>query len=227
MIGAHLPLKPPHFALARQVIDVLGTHFDLFGRARCVVGIGGESGSGKSVTAACMALELEKRGLRVALIHQDDYFHLPPRTNHAARIADLSHVGPPEVDVSRLAHDVQSFRDAACVTDAPLVDYAANTISNQTLDFSGTDVLLVEGTYVLGLNRLAQTNALDLRVFLAHTFDETRAQRHARLRDATDLDPIIEEILSIEHAYVRDLSASPDVRIRRDYTLDVPGQTAV
>lgn len=221
MIGADLPLKPPHFVLARQVIDALDAHFGLMGRTRVVVGIGGESGSGKSVTAACMALELEKRGLRVALIHQDDYFLLPPKSNHAARLDDLSRVGPSEIDVARLAQDVAAFRQAERVLDAPLVDYAANTISDQVLDFSQTGVLLVEGTYVLGLDQLARPGTLDLRVFLDHTYRETRAQRHARLRDANDLDPVIEEILAIEHAHVRDLSAAPDVLIKRDYTLDV------
>jgi uridine kinase len=46
------------------------------------------------------------------VLHQDDYFVRPPRTNHAHRVRDLRAVGPHEVDLARLAAHVAAFRGA-------------------------------------------------------------------------------------------------------------------
>ena len=70
------------------------------GEAR-VVAVSGESGAGKTTLARRLAEALGAR-----LVHMDDYYRLPPRENHRARVEDLSRVGPDEVDLARLARDV-------------------------------------------------------------------------------------------------------------------------
>lgn len=217
MIGTKLNLRPSYFDLARQVLTVLDEQLGLGARHLPVIGVGGESGSGKSVMAACLMVELGNRGQRAMLLAQDDYFWLPPRDNHAKRLKDFGNVGPQEIRMERLAADIEAFRDQTVVEDAPLVDYAANQIHTHVLDFREADILLVEGTYVL------EMDGLDLRIFMSRTFRDTRPQRHARLRDANDLDPAMETILEIEHTMIKPHSARADVVIGHDYTVSTQG----
>ena len=66
-------------------------------RPAIVVTIAGESGSGKSEIAHCLAEALAAEGRSSVILGQDDYFKLPPRTNHARRLEEIDWVGPGEV----------------------------------------------------------------------------------------------------------------------------------
>src|SRR4030067_3026151 len=61
---------------------------------RYTITIAGESGSGKSATGRALADELEKYGIRSAVLGQDDYFVLPPRSNDMERRRDPHWLGP-------------------------------------------------------------------------------------------------------------------------------------
>ena len=50
-----------------------------------VISIAGESGSGKSVSAIALKKKLQQIGTQALIIHQDNYFKLPPKTNHLKR----------------------------------------------------------------------------------------------------------------------------------------------
>jgi len=52
---------------------------------RIGVTIAGESGSGKSETAAALAEALAQHGISSVIFQQDDYFVYPPQSNDAAR----------------------------------------------------------------------------------------------------------------------------------------------
>lgn len=158
-----------------------------------VLGVAGESGSGKSTAATLLADALSARGLATALIHQDNYFVRPPRTNHEFRLQDLSSVGPQEVQLDLIRDHIAAFRVGGTVT-APVVNYPANCFDHATRTFAGTQVLIVEGTYVLMLD------GLDVRVFLEATHADTHERRMARNRDIWE--PIIDTILDIEHRLI-------------------------
>jgi uridine kinase len=201
---------------ARVAADVLGWLQGPWGLAarlaqgaRPVIGVAGESGSGKSTTAEALARALEQTGVPAALIHQDHYFRLPPRTNHAARVADLSRVGPHEVALERIAAHVAAFRAGAPGVEAPRVDYPGNRFDSTWHDFAAARVLVVEGTYALRLE------GLDVRVFLEATHADTHARRMARNRDLWE--PVIDTILAIEHAAIAPQGAMADLRIDRDF----------
>ncbi len=176
-----------------------------------VVGIAGESGCGKSVTATSLAQALESAGLRTRVIHQDDYFLLPPRTNHERRLLDLAHVGPGEVNLALIASHVADFRAKRDNISAPEVDYPGNRFLTQRYDFSQSDVLIVEGTYVL------QIPDLDLRIFLEATHHDTSARRRARNRDLED--PIVNQVLDIEHEIIARQGVLADIVIDRDFAI--------
>lgn len=180
-------------------------------RGRLVIGVAGESGSGKSTAAAQLADTLNARGIATAFINQDNYFIRPPRTNHEFRLQDLGAVGPQEVQLALIDEHIAAFRAGRTDVRAPLVNYPANRFDEQTRDFSPLQVLVVEGTYVLMLE------GLDVRVFLEATHADTHERRMARNRDIWE--PIIDTILDIEHRLIAPQADRAHWLIDRDFHL--------
>jgi uridine kinase len=201
--------RPEYEALAGALADLLARDYGVGGGARRVIGVAGETGSGKSVTAAGLARELTRRGVPAAVVHQDDYFLRPPQVNHAHRERDLAHVGPHEVNLALIADHIAAFRAGRDGVQAPLVDYPGDRFLTQRLDFAPLAALVVEGTYVLALADL------DARLFLEATHEETRARRRARNRDAET--PIEGAVLAIEHAVIARQAAAADVIVDREF----------
>ena len=203
---------PTHRALATALVEVLTVQHALGARgARMVVAIAGESGSGKSVTALCLARELTASGLPADVLHQDDYFHRPPATNHAHRLRDLLSVGPQEVDLALLRAHVAAFRAGANGVPTPQVDYPGNCFLTRQRDFADLALLIVEGTYVL-----AHVHS-DIRIFLDATSIDTRERRAARNRDIDA--PIVEQVLAIEHPLIAAQAERADIRIDRHFRI--------
>lgn len=180
-------------ALARAMDDLRGRE----GLTGTVVGIAGESGSGKTTIAAALAAALEHRGLVTATLHQDDYFVRPPRVNHEFRRSHPESVGPGEVNLALLAEHLGAFRTRRRDVPVPVVDYPGDRFDVHLRDFSGVDVLILEGTYVLLLD------GLHVGVFLSATHEQTRARRVARARDV--FEPFVDDVLRTEHRIIAPL----------------------
>ncbi len=191
--------------LAKSLRKHLLSEFGLRREERSVIGIGGESGSGKSVSAKRLAAELTGVGMPATVIHQDDYFHRPPRANHEYRCRDLGSVGPQEVDLDLLTSHVLAFRAGRGDVIAPLVDYASDSFLTQQHDFREAAVLIIEGTYVLTLGDI------DVRIFLRATHEETRERRRIRNRDIDA--PIVDSVLRIEHTVISPQMQMADILI--------------
>lgn len=199
--------RPEYRALARELVARLG---DRLRAPRVVVGVAGESGSGKSVTAVALARVLEaEHGRRALVLHQDDYFRRPPRVNHEHRERDLGAVGPHEVDLPLLAAHVARFRAGEDGVEGPLVDYPTDSFLTRRLDFAPVDVLLVEGTYVLMLDDL------DVRLFLEATHEDTAERRRARNRDIDA--PFVRQVLAIEHRLIAPQAGRAHLVVDRDF----------
>lgn len=207
----------------RADLDAVGR-----GARRLVVGVAGESGSGKSVTAVSLARALESRGIATGVLHQDDYFLRPPRVNHAHRERDLAAVGPHEVNLALLRRHVAEFRLGRAV-DAPLVDYPTDSFLTRRIDFAPLAALVVEGTYVLMLDDgdargsdtpVRDTRALDVRIFLDATHDDTAERRRARGRDVDA--PFVQDVLRIEHAIIARQAATAHLIVDRDFAIRTP-----
>jgi len=184
-------------------------HLRLPRDARVVIAVAGESGSGKSTTATSLGRELSTRGIATGLIHQDDYFFRPPRTNHEYRVLDLRHVGPHEVNLELMQSHVDAFLDGRDGVEGPAVDYPANRFVTRQLDFSALRALIVEGTYVFRLR------GMDARIFLDATHEDTKERRRARNRDIDA--PVIDRILAIEHEIIAQQARQADIVIDRDF----------
>jgi len=177
--------------------------------SRFCVGIAGESGSGKSETAAALVEVLKQVGVPAVVIQQDDYFFLPPRTNAKRRRQDLEWVGPQEVDLVRLDADAAAARLGAASLEKPLVDYPANEVLNESVDLTGILVVVIEGTYVMLLNHL------DLRIFIDRTVRETEEARHRRDRESQN--DSLRQVLKREHKIISTHQCFADILITKDY----------
>ena len=195
---------------ADALLALLRRDFGIPRTARTVIAVAGESGSGKSVTATDLASALNDAGIRTAIIHQDNYFVRPPRTNHEFRLTDLSSVGPQEVQMDLIQEQMRAVR-AGEIVSAPIVDYAGNRFLSELLDFSAADVLVVEGTYALRLD------GVDIAVFLEATWKDTEGRRKARNRDIDD--PFVDQVLDIEHRLIAPQRARADILLDRDYNI--------
>lgn len=191
--------------LADELLAMLRIRWESHTLQPRVIGVAGESGSGKTHTASRLAEACNAAGVRTVVLHLDNYFILPPGTNHERRHDNLAHVGPQEVNMPLLAEHITAFRARARNVLAPLVDYPGNRFVEQSFDFSAAELLIVEGTYVLQLNQL------DVRIFLAATHEDNAERRRLRARD---LDaPFIAQVLAIEHAIIAKQAAIADILI--------------
>lgn len=212
--GWRLDHRPEYERLAHTLATMLIADHAPSNRARLIIAVAGESGSGKSITATSLARELDAHGLPSAVIHQDDYFVLPPRANHEHRLQSLANVGPQEVDLDLLHSHVSAFREGRNGVTAPMVDYPTDRFLTRQLDFAALAVLIVEGTYVLRLPDV------DVRIFLNATCDDTRARRRARNRDIDA--PIVDQVLAIEHQLIAPQAALAQIVIDRHFQIVTP-----
>ena len=195
--------------LATSLGSMVRSRLGLPANRRVVVAVAGESGSGKSTTAVGLARALTDAGIPTGIIHQDDYFLRPPRTNHEYRLLDLRHVGPHEVNLDLLQSHVDAFLAGCDGVEAPAVDYPANRFVTRRFDFSPLSALIVEGTYVFRLR------GIDTRIFLDATHEDTKERRRVRNRDVDA--PVIDQILEIEHDIIARQAQQADIVIDRDF----------
>ncbi|MBX2818154.1 MAG: hypothetical protein KTR29_00695 [Rhodothermaceae bacterium] len=212
MLGDKIIIRPEYFELSRDIISLLSGPINILGRSKIVLGIGGESGSGKSVTALCLKKELRKNGINSLILHQDDYFFLPPLTNHQNRKKDLANVGLHEVDMDLLEAHIDAFHCKTESIEAPLIDYQNNSKGRQTINFRNVQVLIVEGTYVLSLEQL------DCRIFLTSDYKDTRRMRLERNRDLHDHNnPFADQVFEIEHQIIKQHMSLASIVIDKQY----------
>jgi uridine kinase len=204
-------LKPSHLLLARQIVNELKSSGIFPPMRSFAIGFGGESGSGKSVSARCLKIEMDEIGFQSIVLHQDDFFHLPPRSNHVRRMKNYSNVGLTEVHLDRMQDLIADFRAGSKSIVVPHMDVENDRIDSCVLDFEKVRILIVEGTYVLSLQDL------DVRVFLTRNYIDTYNARLERNRDLDD--PRIEEILAIEHEIIKEYSKVADIIVDRDYAI--------
>jgi uridine kinase len=210
--GDVILVEEHHRRAAARIVEALLREISA-NDARFVMTVAGESGSGKSETAKALAERFEQQGLRCAILQQDDYFVLPPKSNDAKRRESIDWVGTQEVKLELLDQHLEAALGGATQLLAPLVIYEDDRVTEQTFGLEGVQVLIAEGTYTTLLEHVHK------RVFIARNRLETRAAREKRGREA--MDPFIERVLEIEHDIISKHRARADVVITRDYDVEL------
>jgi uridine kinase len=130
------------------------------------------------------------------------------------RRKNIKHVGLGEVDLKRLDSDVGTFRlEKSERITKPVVIFAEDRITRETIDPNQFKVGIVEGTYAALLNQVTR------RIFIARTYEDTRQDRHARRREKQD--HFIEMVLEIEHGIISRHLSMADIIVERDHSVRV------
>ena len=199
----------------RRAADlIIGRLFDEIARTgrRYTITVAGESGSGKSETARALHDVLAERSIKSVILQQDDYYVLPPRSNDAARRANFCWVGTSEVRIDLLDAHLAAAREGEEALVKPLVIYAENLITEESISLDGIDVVIAEGVYT------SLCANVDRRVFIARNRLETMEHRMKRGRE--EFDSFIEEVLKAEHEIISLHRPLADVVITREYGVE-------
>lgn len=214
MIGDKIHLTEKYIKTAEEIVNLLSAKSGFGSKNKSVIGIGGESGCGKSVTAFALQKVLTEKGLKSIVLQMDDYFKLPPRSNHENREKDLKNVGQHEVDLSLLAENINDFKNGKSFTQKPLVDYKDNSISKENLEFENIEILVVEGTYILELDNF------DHKIFIDRNYKDTFENRMNRNRD--EKSDFVEKVLEIEHNIIKTFKDKADYILDKNYQILMP-----
>lgn len=174
--------------------------------------VAGESGSGKSETAAAIAKELASQGVEAVVLGQDDYFHLPPKSNDAKRREDPEWLGPHvEVNLDALENNLKDAVKGVREISKPLVDYDKNIVEEETISLAGVQAVIAEGTYTSLLKNVYT------KIFIARNRLDTLAHRQKRNRGSEAGDPFIENVLKTEHKIIAGHIQLADFVITKEY----------
>jgi len=211
MIGDNIELKNQHLSAGKTILPELIMSIQSSPNVYCI-GIGGESGSGKSTQALAFKKLLEREGFTTIILHMDDYFLLPPKSNHQRRKKDINHVGPAEIDLQLLNENIELIKKRTTdILVKPLINYELNVIRKEFVQIQEVHVIIVEGTYTLLLDQI------DCRIFLDKNYLATKIQRIKRGRDI--ISQFNETVLSIEHEIIRKHSRIANYIIDSNYSI--------
>jgi uridine kinase len=208
MKGDILIIDEKHRKAARQVFNIIRDDIHNY-TEKYFITVAGESGAGKSETAAALAEELESAGYRVMIIQQDDFFIYPPKTNAAMRVKSGGRVGPEEVRMDLLNEIVRNVKEGRPEITMPLVIFEEDRITTQKTAFINYQVIIIEGTYTSLLEHI------DRKVFIDRNVEDTRADRKKRNREKQD--DFLEKILTTEHEIISSHKSLADIIITREF----------
>lgn len=208
MIGDKLVITDYHRDAAAKILPHVQQALENGGEM-LTVSIAGESGSGKSEIANCLAALLESEGWNCLIICQDDYFRLPPKSNYLQRRSDISWVGLGEVRLDLMESHICALKDhSEKPLSKPLVQFNENTTTCEIIEAGARNVLIVEGCYT------SLIDGVDIRVFIDRDYRQTHRARKHRARDPNEA--FLERVLAIEH---REISTH---KSRADIVIDGP-----
>ncbi len=205
MIGDKLVITDYHHAAAARILPAVRRRLATTASA-VTVSIAGESGSGKSETAYCLAAALAEEGRVCLTLCQDDYFRLPPKSNYRQRKSDISWVGLGEVRLDLMEAHVFALKDhPEKPLSKPLIEFEEDRVGCEIIERGIRDVVIVEGCYTTLLSNV------DIRVFINRNFRQTRRARRLRARDPSE--EFLEKVLMIEHAEIGTHKSLADIVI--------------
>lgn len=191
--------------------DAATTLFDrvMLGReAKYIIAISGEVGVGKCEIAHVLGRKLIREGIRVKVLHLDNYYIIPPTERLDWRKKNgIDKIGFEEYDwqkINSIFDDFMNNRKSVI----PIVDLFTLQVDELHTDFSGIEMLIIEGLYSI---RVAQAN---LRVFIELTYNDTWEEQFMAQKEV--LDDFRIQVLKREHTVVQSLKKTADFYIDFD-----------
>ena len=171
MLGDVLLIEDKHRNAGEAIIQrILERKKDKY-----MVGISGESGSGKTELAHVIAKGLRKHGIFAKPLHIDNYYKVLPleRTEWRKKHGIENVVGYGEYDWDTLYRNIEAFKNSQ-ETKMPCVDLVTEQVDHLITDFKGIDMLIIDGLYAI------KTDGLDMRIFIELTYHETKKAQVVR-----------------------------------------------
>jgi uridine kinase len=210
MLGDVLLINDMHKEAARAICERVMADRDSKGdRYRYVVGISGESGSGKSELAHALGNCLKNNNIRVKVIHTDNYYRIQPLLREEwRRNKGFEQIGISEYDWIKIRKTLRDFKEEQeCMI--PCIDLIPEQVDKLITDFSKVDLLIVDGLYAI------KADELDMRVFIDLTYHETKINQIIRMKEA--LSDFRLNILEQEHQAVASLKPMADLIVDKSY----------
>lgn len=211
MIGDIIELEEKHLATGKEIFEMLNIKLPLKTKQKLTIGIAGESGSGKSVTAFALQKILNENNIKNLVWQMDDYFRLPPKSNHENRLKSMENVGTQEVNLARLSRNISDFKNGRRVIEKPLVHYNENIIASEQINTEDYTVVIVEGTYIL------EIDDFDFKIFIDRNYKDSYENRMKRNRD--EKSNFVEQVLEIEHQIIKQFKSKADLVLGKNYEL--------
>jgi uridine kinase len=183
-------------------------------KEKFIVGISGESGSGKSELTHVVAKELFKEGIKVKPVHIDNFYNTHPleRNEYRKSKGVENVVGLSEYrwdDINKTISDFKNNRKSTM----PCVDLVTQDVDQLTTDFNGVGILIIDGLYAIN------TEGVDLAVFIELTYHETKKAQEKRGKEATDNFRF--SVLEAEHQAALSIKPKADLFVNMDYKVVV------
>lgn len=179
-------------------------------KPKMIIGISGESGSGKSELAHVIAKGLRKHGIFAKPLHIDNYYRILPllRTEWRKSNGIEKVVGYGEYDWDTIYRNITEFKEGKMST-GPCVDLVTEQVDQLSTDYSTVDMLIIDGLYAI------KTEGVDLAVFIELTYHETKKAQVVRGKEPQNEYRMA--VLEQEHKMVSALCEKADVLINKDY----------
>jgi len=215
MLGDILLINDMHKEAAAAICDrVLADLDEKEDRYRYIVGISGESGSGKSELSHALGKALKAHHIRVKVVHTDNYYKIQPLLREEwRRNKGFDMIGQDEYDWVKIKKTIRDYKEEQeCMM--PCVDLIPEQVDKLLVDFAKIDLLIVDGLYAI------KAPEIDLRIYIDLTYHETKINQIIRMKEAiTDFRL---NILEREHQAVRSLRPMADLIIDKAYQLKRP-----
>ena len=179
-------------------------------KPKMIIGISGESGSGKSELAHVIAKGLRKHGIFAKPLHIDNYYRILPllRTEWRKSNGIEKVVGYGEYEWDTIYRNINEFKEGKMST-GPCVDLVTEQVDQLTTDYSTVDMLIIDGLYAI------KTEGVDLAVFIELTYHETKKAQVVRGKEPQNEYRMA--VLEQEHKMVSALREKADILINMDY----------
>jgi len=197
--------------IARRVLEEKKTMEMSYPGYRFIVAISGESGAGKSELSHSLAIVLKSAGLRVKVLHTDNYYKVEPLHRRAHREeSNFQHIGPEEYNRELLAQNIDDFRQGR-TAEMPCIDIITEQVDSLTTDFSKIDLLIIDGLYAIA------TEGIDLGIYIDITYKESKRKQLQRGKERADEHRW--KVLEQEHLSARRLKHFARTVVDRRYNV--------